>query len=87
MLVFLVFMGGAGALSDAAISDNAWENYPESQAQMAIFQIIPPANLCIIRSVQSSFPIIPALRIWLYRLRRKAICGIEAVVEKVEKSR
>ena len=29
LLVFLVFMGGAGALSDAAASDNVWENYPD----------------------------------------------------------
>jgi len=42
LLVFLVFMGGAGALSDAAVSDNVWDNYLDIESSNGIFPDQPP---------------------------------------------
>jgi len=42
MLVFIVFMGGAGALSDVAVSDYVWDIYPDVASSNSNFPDHPP---------------------------------------------
>jgi hypothetical protein len=69
-------MGGAGALSDAAVSDKLWDNYPDIASSKGNFSDQPSGTPTLHpqRAAQFSNPASEDNRaVKLYRLRRKAM--------------